>query len=559
LKFHDVSDYINEASRHNRRQHDILRRPSTSTIPTPHELETLPLHCKSVNTMNISRARSLMSDSTKQQFDSLWSMLVHPEKYGCEPNNAVPKSRFLPKHATQLAEAGLVSPISDAELAARPTRGVVNVFTVKESKSEGDRLRPIGDPCEINAALHPHYQSNMNLKHVSAYTSAVAEEIACIGDLAISFFQVEIPHFARCNFRFRDSDGTMYEWNRMIMGHKVSAEIIQILTEVLAGVPRALKNAPIPSRQTSTHVWVDGFRVAGTRRRVQQACDDIVQRSNFVGATWKEDPLLSSEYDFDGVHFDHRTHTVRVADKTLAKIPRDAPKSARKSFYEALVARLIFVAGVLNIPLMSYYMLLKISNRYANSLNNGDHDCVVTFPEKIFPQLQQLVSAAFTNKFIAAASSTGHDVLYTDASTKGWGAFYIAPTQEVAIVGAPWPDSQAATSDNIAELEAIAVENAISCFSKRLSIRKNVELRVDNSSVSAALRRALAKAGSINDRLADSMKYLANNNFKYSVSLVKSSENLADAPSRGVNNIGAVVDFKTIYESRGGLGRLSVT
>ena len=480
--------------------------------------------------MLIDKLEDLMSPLQRQRWRKAWQMFVHPEQFGAVTSSYVPYSPFLAQHAQQLVDCDIAHPIPASELAARPTLGAGRAFVVKEQKNDGFRLRPIFDPAYINDVLDASYVSDMGLAHVSCYLDPVLQPCAATGDLRISFFQIAIPRFARQWFRFTDETGALFEMCRLPMGHKVSAELMQIATETLAGVRTALAVAPLPSLKTTIDVWIDGFRIAGPKRFVADALKNALERAELCNATWKEPPAVAAIYDFIGVRFDHVQHTVAVAAKTLDKIGTVAPASALKSDYEKLVARLIFASGVLRAPPACYYWAIKMANRYANALNRGEPDIVVTFP--FLARLQRWIDEAHTKKLLTPIPSDAFATLYTDASLKGWGAYLFMPSGQTFITGAAWPGNIEATPSNIGELEAIAVANAVELFRDHLLAVRNVEFKNDNSSVAPALRRALARAPAINDALVGPLRFLSDNNVKYTVSHIASAANLADAPSR---------------------------
>jgi hypothetical protein len=459
-------------------------------------------------------------------------------------------------HAEKLVADGIAAAVSRDDAIARPTKSGGTAFVVKEAKDDGHRLRPILDPAVLNDALDPHYKAEMNLRFVGTYIDHVLDEAAAIGDLAISFFQIVLPDHARAWFRFSDHDGNLYEMLRLPMGHKVAAELMQLAMEAIAGCVHAVTGAPYANPRTRNDVWIDGFRCSGKRHHCQQTLARIVETAKYVGATFKEEPTVNDKYTFIGVAWNHPENCVTVAPKTLNKIGDDVRANAPKSYYEQLVARLIFASGALRIPLANYYFAIKIANRYANALNRGDDDAPVDFPPSILPLLRQWVRAAHRAHYVSRKPpSDKHDTVYVDASTKGWGAYALLATGEVVIIGGAWPGNEITDSAHMAHLEAQAVDNAWRQLRDRLMVGRNTEFKIDNSSVSAAMRRGLARAPELNVRLAATLTDLAKHSVHFTVSLVKSADNLADAPSRLLPT--SAVDTSKFNESRGVVGSVA--
>jgi hypothetical protein len=107
------------------------------------------------------------------------------------------------------------------------------------------------------------------------------------------------------------------------------------------------------------HVWVDGLRYAGSRQQVNDALARADARAKTVGATWKVATEAEQKYDFIGVAWDHAAHTVRVADKTAAKIRAVSIEKLSIVELGQLVGRLIFAAGVTRTPLARFYFAMK--------------------------------------------------------------------------------------------------------------------------------------------------------------------------------------------------------
>jgi hypothetical protein len=105
-------------------------------------------------------------------------------------------------------------------------------------------------------------------------------------------------------------------------------------------------------------------------------------------------------------------------------------------------------------------------------------------------------------------------------------------TGEIAITGAPWPRGTDTSSGNMAVLEATAVELSINAFGTRLLQRRNVDLRIDNTSVTAGYLRAIARSAPLNERIAAPLLWLRDNDIMYTATYVRSADNWADEPSR---------------------------
>jgi hypothetical protein len=457
-----------------------------------------------------------------------------------------------------------VLPINDrTRIVAEPTGGIGIPFTVEEHIGEPDeRQRFIFWSRELNDTIADSYSASMNLRHSSFYIDRVRQNCATHGDLAVSFYQIEIPQYLRRFFRFADDAGNIYQMLRLPMGARPSAEMLQIVTECLVGDPRRV--VPKFSTRNVTHdVWIDGFRIAGSTLAVQAAHEAILMTSAAANATWKAPPAIATRYTFIGIDFDHEACSLNVARRTLDKLPATCPTSCSVEELHRTVSRLIFCAGALRIPLACFYLAIKWTNRQLHCRNNNNNKRGLFELRDVSPSVRASIDEWLrrVRKPLVLKPGDmidrGYDVLYTDASTFGWGAVLFAGDGDVAIIGSRWPDDQRATSENIGTLEALALRLALEKFAARLMAHKNVEIRVDNTSVQAAVGRGITRAEELNKAIAPALDWLARHDFYYTCTWIASKENFADAPSRNqqVTFTGAV--GPVIYASRGGAGSVS--
>jgi hypothetical protein len=287
-------------------------------------------------------------------------------------------------------------------------------------------------------------------------------------------------------------------------------------------------------------------------------------------ANWKNPGVLvEKEYDFVGVRFDHNNKTVRVADKTVNKLP-STPFSPhqllRTSELERLVSRLIFCSSVVRIILGDYFFLLKWANRQIAVLNNTGKDRDLSLPASVCSALNHWIQRA---KSILSLSNNNlcnfdFDVLFVDASTWGWGAYFISSTGECAIFGEKWSE-EILNKDgyNINVLEALALEKALLVFEERLLENRNVDIRIDNSSALMAVLKSKSKSSAaLNEHACNAVRFLVDRSFSYTLQYVNTKENWADGPSRGAkivqNPTSQQITEVLCYENRGTLGRQAV-
>jgi hypothetical protein len=175
--------------------------------------------------------------------------------------------------------------------------------------------------------------------------------------------------------------------------------------------------------------------------------------------------------------------------------------------------------------------------------------------------LQEWLRESLGSKDVRARAASDPDVFdicYIDASLYGWGCYIILASGELIIHGGKWPPgTDTSSSGQMANLEARAVENTFKHCGHRFTVLRNVDLRIDNSSVAHGMRRALARTTNINERIEPALTFCRDEDINYTVKLVKSADNHADAESRGKpsESLRAVVD--RVPRSRGWAGRVA--
>jgi hypothetical protein len=406
--------------------------------------------------------------------------------------------------------------------------------------------------------LHAEYEVRVDLLRSSAYIDAVAREAAIVNDVENGFYGVVVPPRARRFFRFRDASGRLFHMARLPMGLVSSVELMHTLTKVIVGHPSVC--APqhvICSGNVKADVFIDDFRAVGPSASLAHAADAIAERCERFCVPLKRRLEVVTEYTFLGFAYNHTTREIRVAEKTLRKLPDEVPEEMPAIELQRLIARLIFCAGGLHLPLARFYFAIKSCARLCNDLNNGRRlpNESVKVAASVLRVLRDWNASAREPFNFTPRPAGAHAVLYTDASLSGWGAYLLLPDGRVFINGAHW-ESRGYTSSDIGMLEAQAVANAVAAFDGLLSQVRNVDIRVDNTSVEAALGSGSAKAMSLNEALANTLMLFRQRGWRYTTSYVRSAENLADAVSRGAEPVKLTCDEAvSVYSRRGSVPR----
>jgi hypothetical protein len=230
-----------------------------------------------VDPLDIDECRKRMNPATRHRFDECWDYLFSETLFLACDEERVP-SRLTPQDASLLRVNGICSPVSAEDAKTDPTRGLCIPFTVLQEK-HADESSTMQRRFILWTRAHNFWcrQNSYDpmlpdLEHVSAFLPDIKHPAATLRDMRLSFWQVEIPIWARAMYRFRDTDGTLYEMLRLPMGHTVSPEIMQTLASVLAGDPEYCAeeySLAVPART----VWIDNIRLCGGHKEMQEAAE----------------------------------------------------------------------------------------------------------------------------------------------------------------------------------------------------------------------------------------------------------------------------------------------
>lgn len=106
------------------------------------------------------------------------------------------------------------------------------------------------------------------------------------------------------------------------MGHTCAPEIMNTLAAVAAGHPDFVLPAYAADPSLIVDVWVDNIRYAGPRDAVIAETVRLDKTAEECHLTWKheESESASTDYEFIGVRWDHRSGKVSVSRKLRSKL-----------------------------------------------------------------------------------------------------------------------------------------------------------------------------------------------------------------------------------------------
>jgi hypothetical protein len=512
----------------------FIRRRFTH-VPTTVAERALPLqNVERVKKANIEEIRKRLNEEKQKRFDYCLDLLFNPFRSTQKKDAPIVSVPFstgcTEEHAQKQAQTVVAERVSEEMEAADPSRGFVRVFSVVEqekqrqrlihwTKSQNERAYDVGYKCAID-----------DIDHISAYLPAVYADCASTADIHASFYHVELPPEVRAFYRFRDSVGKLYQLRVGAMGHCVMPEIMQIVTNVLAGNPAYVKDSF--AIHAPVQVWIDNVRHYGSRSLVMIAREAMQRNAETLNLEVKID-ALKNEYEFVGVRFNHEKKTVRVADKTLNKLPSSIPASLKARDIETLVGRLIFVAGVRQEPLVNNWWCLKWARRVMNGLNSGrlQPEDTVNIQPSARHTLQHWLARSRDMHKVVVAKQGPSVTLFTDATPSGYGAVLVTDDNRVYATGGRFKEYQ--QKGSIATQEAFAICNAFHDFADKLRKVGRINLFVDNTSVQAVAAVGNPKAPDLVEPVKELWQFVIKTKVQLLVSYISTKTNPADEISRG--------------------------
>jgi hypothetical protein len=530
-------------------------RRNKAKVANEKQLSTLPYHVKSVKKYNMEEIFKRTNETTSLRLKEVIQEVNRP--FGDDVNNLpnweVPISKSAKQHHTKLRlEHGTIRLVTPEQEQQYPTKGVVQEFCVVELKKNNktgeiyDRLRQIDHPVQQNDILRAkNFKTTAPLHHFSHYHRKITHPLALVADLEASFYGFELSDpVTRSFYRFRDETGQLYEQNVLMMGLVASVELQQIISSVIAGHEDYVK--PQYKAPVVPEIWVDNMRYCGNKE-ILKKCESFLLKSSFFCNASIEIEEISYIYDFLGATWDHQNKTVRLADKTFNKLPKILPDQISAHDLEGLIGRLIFVAQIMQDPLVNHYWLLKWARRFFNGLNSGriSPEQMINIPPTAAASLSRWLAAASKPhkiRFSNFLNKTG--TLFTDASLFGWGAVLIMPDGSIQVAGGKLTEADHKNNINIAE--SIALDKSLTSFKSFISCLSKLDILVDNTSVEFNVRRGMPRS----DELASYIKSIWHKIFDLQISIfinrVSTKLNPADSISRGQQ-----LDFNKLNQAFG--------
>ena len=388
------------------------------------------LHLKDVQTIHLDKL-----DALSVEDDELHERWRRVRKWITIAPKDIHRGR--PVEARMTAdEVALMVSFGHAELTPEGNvKSTVNVFPHAEPFKKRRRL--IKHTKAFNDFYGKEVLEKTTLLHGRALIESVHDgKFAIMMDYSAWFDQIELDEAVRDHYCF-PHHGKWYRLTRVPMGMRTAVDVANTATQIIASFPVA--------NGVRCDVYIDNIRFLGDNREdVIKAAATFITRSRSVNATINEVPdvsedataaaerLVVSEGDFLGVHFDYINKTVKVTEKTIAKIKalRDVFQSGDPTHrnFLALFGLLFFVQQVMRVTPARHYYALKEYSETARRLqcNPGLLETPCKSSPSRMKEILQWVDASLKNEAVLVhrgrKPGVARYVLVTDASKRGWGA-----------------------------------------------------------------------------------------------------------------------------------------
>ena len=531
------------------------RGTRTTKLATIEQTESLPLANKASPFVNFDELRATLKPEAIKKLDDAWTTFCYPDTMcDIQPDSNVPTShKVSPMFADRLTDRSVdaFEFVTEEMEREHPTAGSVHGFCVIEEKLDANgnpdpRTRFIAHPQRQNAAgkaPNSKYRNTTYMKGSGTYLSAIADDHGFVIDVYSGFSHFEIPPECRKWYRMRDASGRLMQAKRLIMGHFVSCDIMEVLSAAAIGSPLVCKPEFVMPCQSRGDVWVDDMRVTtASKIACHAAADFVVARCKKLNVRLKAPPVPSQHFTFLGVNYNLKDKVVSIDAKTLNKLPLSVDEYMRAEELYRTVGRLIFCSAPLGILLGEYYYTMKHVTAVCNKVNNGTiaPDELVRLPPGLRNSLISWIArvrkpVSYLNVDWHARQRLRRCTIFSDASIKGWGAMCVTHDGEVFITGGKWNGGAAElTSSDINWLEGRAMSYALSAFHNIVMDHARVDFRIDNTSVVSAVHRGRARAAKLHAEVIAPIMWLHQRRIVTSVSYIRSADNVvADMISRG--------------------------
>ncbi|XQJ30292.1 hypothetical protein NXY56_006373 [Leishmania guyanensis] len=432
----------------------------------------VPLMAAASPPLCLDKVKQRMQSKVAKRLDQLFQYLHAEAPTPLPPLNEV-AALLSARDIEQLEAAKLIRPCKQS---AGPD--TVLAFTVVEKATTNARRRFLTWPRGSNQhTIDSGYESHIPLHHISTYLDAVNESCGIVQSIPGCFDQVLLPPDLQERFVFTDARDHRWCLTRLPLGHTVSMEIVQIIVSTLSGHPSYTLQSYAAANAVRIDVWVYTARLCGPAKDVQAAsaalraaCDEC---GAIVTTSWRD--VLTSDYNFLGVHFDHSAHEVSVASDILSRVDLPSVSISTRDL-ERQYTQLLFCSSTLRVAASGYYTVLTEVCHRLGVLQL--HPQQLHTPSELLPgvymQLQKWREAVLKNtpRHVEAVTSPSMSLFVVLNKENCQAVLVSQETQET------WNASMELEDTLGTRVASVAVTRAVVCFQPCIEKGTHVKIKV---------------------------------------------------------------------------------
>ncbi len=370
-----------------------------------------------------------------------------------------------------------IEPVPPADMRS----GLFSPYFIVPKKGGG--LRPILDLRVLNRALHKLPFKMLTQKRIFGCVRPL-DWFAAI-DLKDAYFHVSILPRHRPFLRFA-FEGQAYQYKVLPFGLSLSPRVFTKVVEA----------ALVPLREQGVRIlnYLDDWLIlAQSRKQLSAHRDLVLKHLSLLGlrVNWEKSKLVPTQrISFLGMEFDSVNQTARLTQERAQSVLNCFKTlSGRTAVPLKLFQRLLghMAAAAVTVPLGLLHMRPLQHWHYVQfprwAWKHGTYRVQIT--PACCKTFRPWSDPSFLRAGVPLEQVSRHAVVFTDASTTGWGATYNGHA-----VSGVWTGPQLHWHINC--LELLAVRLALSRLRGRLQ-RKDVLVRTDNTATVAYINRRMSQ------------------------------------------------------------------
>jgi transcriptional regulator of met regulon len=259
------------------------------------------------------------------------------------------------------------------------------------------------------------------------------------------------------------------------------------------------------------------------QKQLAKMLEDL-KNSGLVGNQKKSQLVATQQVDHLGFTVDFKHGTLQVPQEKLKAIRKELGKLLTHSVMSC--RKMAAILGATRSFLMAMPFLRAFTDQlvqFVNQQENLGWDHKAPIPSSLKEQVKEMHSLMEEWKGRKFQGKAPVRVLHSDSSQKAWAGVDVTSG---SLVQEFWREQQ------VLHINVKEVEAAINTVKSLAKPREHVCLKVDNSVTFYYLKKHGGRIPSLNQMVRPFLQWCMKNQVTLDIQLVKSSEDLADGPSR---------------------------